>query len=44
MNEGTVVLDIVPDGEEALKEYIKNKTIAGSGREVLKYSVAILIG
>ncbi len=31
----TVELDIVPDGEAALREYIRNKTIAGSGREVL---------
>ncbi len=42
MNGGIVVLDIVPDGEAALREYIRNKTTAVLGREVLKESVAIL--
>ncbi len=31
----TVQLDIVPDGEAALREHIKNKTTA-LGREVIK--------
>ncbi len=40
----TVELGIVPDGEAALREYISNKTSAGSGRKVLnmlKESVTI---
>ena len=41
----TVQLDIVPDGEAALREHIKNKTTA-LGREVIKIarSTCILYG